>query len=409
MGATCCKAAACLDQPVEIGCFVLCKFFFVHRRVFFQAGPLPPYQALRARRDGCLDEVEISLPELERGKLARSRVVASHRWLTKSHPDPDGVQREAIKSWLEANPEVEWVWLDFCCLPQETEEYTRTPEEKRYFRDALNFSNTLYLFLPVLVLADSEYIQRFWCLLEAFLALRTFEGGRITTAEGAAQHFHVRCDEAEVAAQLERDWKSGGVEETLARLLDDGIKVTSQADKLLQVARLKFLEPMLRHLNHFEATRLAHSSVNAADHLGAATHLKALGKVREQLTVVGGGQDEAMDYYKKAEQAYLAAGATTSADFATLLKSMGANLTNRGRYDEAMDYYKKAEQAYLAAGATTSADFATLLKSMGANLTNRGRYDEAMDYYKKAEQAYLAAGVPRDHPDFASVVAALRR
>merc|ERR1712194_364876 len=85
-----------------------------------------------------------------------------------------------------------------------------------------------------------------------------------------------------------------------------------------------------------------------------------------------GEYDEGMAWFKKAEAAYLAAGATNSTGYAGLLQSMGNNLGNRGGYDEEMAWFKKAEAAYLAAGATNSAGYAGLLMSMGANLGNRG-------------------------------------
>ena len=76
--------------------------------------------------------------------------------------------------------------------------------------------------------------------------------------------------------------------------------------------------------------------------------------------------------YKKAKQAYVAAGTTNAASYAGLLKSIGANLVKSGHRKEATAQYKKAEQAYVAEGATNTVDYANLLESMGVNLGKLG-------------------------------------
>ena len=47
--------------------------------------------------------------------------VVSHRWETRGHPDKIGAQLTAIKEQLAKRPSVELVWIDFGCLPQESD------------------------------------------------------------------------------------------------------------------------------------------------------------------------------------------------------------------------------------------------------------------------------------------------
>lgn len=85
-------------------------------------------------------------------------------------------------------------------------------------------------------------------------------------------------------------------------------------------------------------------------------------KVSKELRCLLEGE---MAQYEKAEQGYIAAGATNTADYATLLKTMADNLTNQGHTKEGLVQYQKAEQAYVAAGTTDASDFAELKAYLG--------------------------------------------
>jgi hypothetical protein len=53
--------------------------------------------------------------------------------------DADGEQLKAIKAYLEAHPDIEWVWYAYSSMPQKREDGIddRTPEEKaEYTADA---------------------------------------------------------------------------------------------------------------------------------------------------------------------------------------------------------------------------------------------------------------------------------
>ncbi|CAK0796589.1 unnamed protein product, partial [Prorocentrum cordatum] len=361
------------DDDLRLGDeLVLCSsFFFVHRSVFAQSGPMAPFQHLK--RDGTLQSWRVTIKSLTDGALLKTHAVVSDPWLTKAHPDLEDIQRKKIKAWLDEHPNIEWIWLDWCSIPQETESLKRSSEEEAYFRDALNFSNTLYLCFPVLI-------------LQVFLAFRTFEEKSIKPAAGAAQPAEILCDDPAEASALEEEWSHGSMEEALARMSEGHVKVMNQKEKALQVSRLKFLEPMLGLLQEFEEQRQAYlAAASGGDALATAESL-----------------------FWRAEQANLAAGASRSEGYADLLQSMGANHHNRGLLEEAMEHFRWAEQAYLAAGASRSVGYAYLaagasrsggyaglLQSMGANHHNRGILEEAMEHSRRAEQAYLAAGASR--------------
>ena len=44
----------------------------------------------------------VSFMDLFDGTLAKNHVVISHRWMSKTHPDPDGIQLQAIQDYLAA-------------------------------------------------------------------------------------------------------------------------------------------------------------------------------------------------------------------------------------------------------------------------------------------------------------------
>ena len=106
--------------------------------------------------------------------LVSSRLAFS-RWLSPDNPDVTGEQLTAIRSFLNRNEWVEFIWFDFCSLPQGE----RNLAETTHFRAALKFINLLYLHAPVLILLDANYQTRFWCLYETFLATHKFDGALV--------------------------------------------------------------------------------------------------------------------------------------------------------------------------------------------------------------------------------------
>lgn len=79
----------------------------------------------------------------------------SHRWMSLTHPDPDGRQLENLKA-LKAC----YLIYDYASFPQDTV----TPEAQRALREVLDAMNG---FIDnVVVLSDPDYMNRGWCLYE---------------------------------------------------------------------------------------------------------------------------------------------------------------------------------------------------------------------------------------------------
>ena len=102
----------------------------------------------------------ISFAEAARGEYvaAGEYIAVSHRWEMRDDPDPEGAQCALLRRYLDEHPRVQFVWLDYCSLPQGT----RTEEEQREFDKTLQQVNLLYVGLRVLVLVDLQYPSRFW-------------------------------------------------------------------------------------------------------------------------------------------------------------------------------------------------------------------------------------------------------
>ena len=107
------------------------SFWFVSARVLIASvdRTLPSFNELRERGEGFLTEHLITRENSFKCQYADSFLAVSHRWLggEGQPPDTDGVQLKKIREYLRAHPNVEWVWFDYWCMPQDR----RTPEEKK--------------------------------------------------------------------------------------------------------------------------------------------------------------------------------------------------------------------------------------------------------------------------------------
>ena len=71
---------------------------------------------------------------------------------------------------LDAHREIEYVWFDFPCMPQQP----RSPQEDDKFTTMLTSVNVIFLGMKVLILLDMSYVSRFWvcCREESNLRAR---------------------------------------------------------------------------------------------------------------------------------------------------------------------------------------------------------------------------------------------
>jgi hypothetical protein len=147
-----------------------CTFWFVSAAHLRESTDkcLPSFQQLSKRGHGWLSKHTIARDGSFRGAYAQRYLAVSHRWFARDAPDKDGLQLAEIRIYLEAHPEVQWVWYDYWCMPQGD----RTPAQKVAFNYMLQNVNYLYLGCSVLILLDLSYLSRFWTQFEAWLSFQ---------------------------------------------------------------------------------------------------------------------------------------------------------------------------------------------------------------------------------------------
>jgi len=93
----------------------------------------------------------------------------SHRWETEEHPDDEENSKLAqLKDLLEANKSIEYIWFDYCCVPQEPPSDAEEVENRTKVRDSLPFYITscrnFYVLCGQGELSNvDEYLTRGWC------------------------------------------------------------------------------------------------------------------------------------------------------------------------------------------------------------------------------------------------------
>jgi sugar lactone lactonase YvrE len=231
-------------------------FFFVKRDDFLEfkrEEGMPVFQEL-AKRDKLVAH-SIMLEEAAKNKYRNRFAVVSHRWKDKHHPDADGEQMSVVQQQVKKQADIEWIWIDWMCLPQSVKtsrgrvKYRKTKIQDKYFGKALHSVNMLYLFMDIYILCDLDYCNRFWCLLESFLAthLVTPQGLALAPAnhyviipmggfdgdqEGTTEKLMFVVDKDE--------------EEMLAVLSSNDVFVTNQSDQTFMVGKLRKFFPECR-------------------------------------------------------------------------------------------------------------------------------------------------------------------
>jgi len=160
---------------------------------------MPVFQKLAS--EGKLKKVTMSVEQLLERIYLGEYACISHRWTNKHHPDPKAEQLREIQEYAKQHPELTYYWADYWSMPQEwfheshmvkyvgqgrqvdtkkdeDGQYVKIEKneiEKQYFKKTLESINFLYLGTEVLILLDKDYLHRFWCLLEAYLALHELD------------------------------------------------------------------------------------------------------------------------------------------------------------------------------------------------------------------------------------------
>ena len=135
---------------------------------------MPAFQNLAEK--GHLEAHEIDVKKAVQKMYQEEYNVSSHKWNDEFHPDRDGTQLQAIQYEAQKNPNLKWFWIDYPCLPQEIKDADgkvareKSDLEHRYFQKTLPCVSILYLNMDIFILADVDYIDRFWLLFESYLA-----------------------------------------------------------------------------------------------------------------------------------------------------------------------------------------------------------------------------------------------
>lgn len=220
------------------------EFDLVVAEYLLSCSTLPDCRTLRAA--GRLHRVTVSLQDAIAHAEMEKVVVVSHRWIACDHPDPEGEQLRAIQKFLLRNPQVEHLWIDWCCLPQGD----RTPTEAAFFRECLHHVNLLYLRFFVLVVADSAYLSRFWTQFECLLAMRRIEESGLVPNGGTRHEILVTGIDAgtpgHVVQTLSLRWAECSIAGALTSLSASDVQVTNGQDKTLQLEKLKQLQDGMR-------------------------------------------------------------------------------------------------------------------------------------------------------------------
>jgi hypothetical protein len=121
---------------------VSCVFVFLGAefvRDYDEGKQLPFFQEIRKKHPSKLRKVTITYAEVIAGTHVLKRLVVSHRWMNPDQPDPDGEQLKAIQEFLRspAGREIEEVWIDAYCMPQDQPEGSRSDEDTADFKTML--------------------------------------------------------------------------------------------------------------------------------------------------------------------------------------------------------------------------------------------------------------------------------
>ena len=220
-------------------------FYFVPAAVLLscKAIQLPRMQELRAAR--LLVKRQIELKAAFHGEgLIRKILFVSHRWEEMKMPDRTGAQLQAMQHHLRAHSEIELVWFDYACMPQNWApqglEDGRSDEDNTQFGLMLQSITDLYLTSSVLILLDFQYHGRFWCLMEAWCAMMTATADGVRAATRSEQRYTIVCIHRAVGRE---EHNVAMLEELLSRTPNEMFRLLKSAD--VSVTNTRDKETML--------------------------------------------------------------------------------------------------------------------------------------------------------------------
>lgn len=222
------------------------EFWFVDAKKIKEShGPLPKHQDMKRQR-GWLRAVRIGIHECMTFVLTYCAAL-SYTWNRPDDPDPDGSVANVLRAWLREHPNILFVWIDWCSLPQAQ----RTVAEKAEFKKGLSYVNIVYLSCHVVKVMNSATLSRFWPQFEAWLSYRAISaGGFDLTLERSWEVFtgFAAKDKDEAASQrnsIQKRWSNASVEDVKIRLGEPEVTVTNLSDKDTQFKKIDTLATVI--------------------------------------------------------------------------------------------------------------------------------------------------------------------
>ena len=243
-----------LFKTMECWLTLKCDFYFIKADKLRKASPedfpkMLSLQDMKRYHSDWIVKKTLSFDKACAGEYSKRYLAVSHRWESMESPDTRGKQLEELKTMIQAEPEIEFIFYDQMCLPQGLE---RTPEEKAEFMSMLPNINMLYLACRVLILLDRAYISRFWTQFEAWLSFqmvtsnglqgcadRKLARNKIVTIHGAAPS---------LASVLIDEWCNTTHEMAYEKLGQPDVHITNPSDKDVQLLQLQKLNQLVMRI-----------------------------------------------------------------------------------------------------------------------------------------------------------------
>ena len=197
------------------------------------------------------ETLTVSFEEACRGAYRNEFLAVTHRWEATHQPDPTGDQAVGLQAHLKAHPEIQYVFFDYSCLPQNLVSGSldsRSAMEQQVATLTRNNIMSIYLGFSVLILMDDVTPTRFWCQLETWLALqKPTTAGLVPTPPGESRaHFmYYESTPEEQQTQFYRHWSACSAREAHARFSHANAKVSNPADKRALLPKVLRLDGMV--------------------------------------------------------------------------------------------------------------------------------------------------------------------
>jgi len=217
---------------------------------------LPRYQDLKRQHPQAFVEREVSLHGACTDLYKERFLAVTHRWERRDCPDVEGVQLREICDHVHANPQIEYVWIDYCCMPQrDADGNDLASHEREDFARMLPNINLIFLGCSVLILADLSYVSRFWTQFECWLAMVELSEDGLTGSGLREKRRNVRYDikcihnaPDSFETMLRQLWSDKVWVDAYRILSRPDVVVTNASDKVTQLRKIPMLNEAVKRI-----------------------------------------------------------------------------------------------------------------------------------------------------------------